>query len=91
MTNPAMKSGGGGRARLPSRTFELSSFLVRVLKVEDVGARWPGRVTWHERLSCVARLESSQRAAASDWECQETEFVELENATPAVVSGEPSQ
>src|SRR5688572_979495 len=33
------------RARaIAERTFELSYFLVQVLKVEDVGARWPGRV-----------------------------------------------
>src|SRR5437667_8275733 len=37
------------RARaVAERTFELSTFLVRVLKVEDVGARLPGRVTWHD-------------------------------------------
>src|SRR5260370_8385246 len=32
---------------IAARTFELSSFLVRVLKVEDVGARFAGRVPWH--------------------------------------------
>src|SRR5688572_4094781 len=33
------------RARaVAARTFELSSFLVHVLKIDDVGARWPGRV-----------------------------------------------
>jgi hypothetical protein len=33
-----------------SHTYELSSFLVRVLKVDDVGASWYGRLTWR-RLS----------------------------------------
>src|SRR5690349_12541913 len=33
---------------IAGRTHELSSFLVRVLKVEDVGASWTGRVTWHD-------------------------------------------
>lgn len=36
------------RARdLARRTHELSRFLVHVLGVEDVGARFPHRVTWH--------------------------------------------
>ena len=39
---------------IAARTFELSSFLVRVLKVEDVGARWPGRVTWHDACMLCA-------------------------------------
>jgi L-lactate dehydrogenase complex protein LldE len=39
----------GERARaVASRTYELSAFLVRVLKVEDTGARFDGRVTWHD-------------------------------------------
>ncbi|MCP3919758.1 MAG: (Fe-S)-binding protein [bacterium] len=33
---------------LAQRTFELGSFLVRELDVEDVGARFDGRVTWHD-------------------------------------------
>src|SRR6266498_5396058 len=37
------------RARaLAARTFELSSFLVRVLKLENVGARIQGPVIWHD-------------------------------------------
>ncbi len=35
------------------RTHELSDFLVNVLKVEDVGARWPGRATYH--MACHLR------------------------------------
>src|SRR5436190_8082780 len=41
----------GWRSRahaLAARTFELSSFLVRELKLTDVGARFRGRVTWHD-------------------------------------------
>jgi L-lactate dehydrogenase complex protein LldE len=44
----------GPRARdLAARTHELSDFLVNVLKVEDVGARFPGRVTYH--MACHLR------------------------------------
>jgi L-lactate dehydrogenase complex protein LldE len=38
---------------LAQRTHELSDFLVNVLKVEDVGARYEGRVTYH--MACHLR------------------------------------
>ena len=34
--------------RLAERTYEFGSFLVNVLGVEDVGASFRGRVTWHD-------------------------------------------
>jgi L-lactate dehydrogenase complex protein LldE len=40
-------------ADLAGRTHELSDFLVNVLKVEDVGARFEGRVTYH--MACHLR------------------------------------
>jgi L-lactate dehydrogenase complex protein LldE len=43
-----------GRAEdLARRTFELSDFLVNVLQVEDVGARFPGKATYH--MACHLR------------------------------------
>ncbi len=43
-----------GRAEeLAGRTHELSDFLVNVLKVEDVGARFQGRATYH--MACHLR------------------------------------
>src|SRR5215470_5834733 len=39
-----------------SRTFELSSFLVRVLKTTDVGARFKGKVTWHDACHGLREL-----------------------------------
>jgi L-lactate dehydrogenase complex protein LldE len=38
---------------LARRTHELSDFLVSVLQLEDVGARFPGRVTYH--MACHLR------------------------------------
>jgi L-lactate dehydrogenase complex protein LldE len=38
---------------LARRTHELSDFLVNVLKVEDVGARFPGKATYH--MACHLR------------------------------------
>jgi L-lactate dehydrogenase complex protein LldE len=40
-------------ADLARRTHELSEFLVHVLKTEDVGARYPARVTYH--MACHLR------------------------------------
>lgn len=38
---------------LAARTYELSAFLIHVLGVEDVGARFPARATYH--MSCHLR------------------------------------
>ena len=69
------------RARaLAERTFELSSFLVRVLKVEDVGARWPGKVTWHDACHALRDLKVHSEPRRLIEHVREAEFVELENA-----------
>ena len=69
------------RARaVAARTFELSSFLVRVLKVEDVGARWPGRVTWHDACHALRDLKVQSEPRRLIERVREAEFVELENA-----------
>lgn len=69
------------RARgLAARTFELSSFLVRVLKIEDVGARWPGRVTWHDACHALRDLKVQSEPRRLIGRVRGAEFVELENA-----------
>jgi L-lactate dehydrogenase complex protein LldE len=42
--------------RLRERFFEFSEFLVRVLKVEDVGASFHGRVTYHDSCHLLREL-----------------------------------
>ncbi len=42
-------------SRLAERTYELSSFITDVLGVEDVGARYEGKITYHD--SCHALRE----------------------------------
>lgn len=42
---------------LTSRTFELSEFLVNQLKLEDVGAYYPHRVTYHPTCHAMRVLE----------------------------------
>lgn len=69
------------RARaVAERTFELSSFLVRVLKVEDVGARWTGRVTWHDACHALRDLNVYSEPRRLIGNVRGAEFVELENA-----------
>ena len=63
-----------------ARTHELSSFLVRVLKTEDVGARWPGRVTWHDACHGLRDLNVHSEPRRLLRQVREAEFVELENA-----------
>jgi L-lactate dehydrogenase complex protein LldE len=69
------------RARaVAARTHELSSFLVRVLKVEDVGARWPGRLTWHDACHGLRDLNVKSEPRRLISHVRDAEFVELENA-----------
>jgi L-lactate dehydrogenase complex protein LldE len=69
------------RARaVASRTFELSAFLVRVLKIENVGARFRGRVTWHDACHGLRELGVRNEPRTLIRNVQEAEFVELKNA-----------
>jgi len=67
-----------GRAEaLAGRTYELSEFLVKVLKVEDVGARFEGRVTYH--YACHLRgLGMTDEAVRLVRNVKGAEFVPLE-------------
>src|SRR5438445_6200756 len=69
------------RARaVAERTFELSSFLVRVLKIDDVGARFAGRVTWHDACHGLRDLNIRDEPRRLIKHVRGTEFVELGNA-----------
>jgi L-lactate dehydrogenase complex protein LldE len=70
-----------GRAQaLASRTHELSSFLVRVLKVEDVGASWSGRLTWHDACHGLRDLNLKSEPRRLINCVRGAELVELHNA-----------
>ena len=69
------------RARaIAERTYELSWFLVRVLKVEDLGARFSGRVTWHDACHGLRELNLRDEPRRLIRNVRETELVELENS-----------
>ena len=63
-----------------AKTYELSSFLVRVLKVEDVGASWQGRVTWHDACHGLRDLNLKSEPRTLIRNVRGAEFVELEHA-----------
>jgi len=67
-----------GRAEdLARRTFELSDFLVNVLQTEDVGARFPARVTYH--MACHLRgLGTLSEPERLLHKVRELEYVPLE-------------
>jgi L-lactate dehydrogenase complex protein LldE len=69
-----------GRAEdLAQRTHELSDFLVNILKIEDVGARYPGKVTYH--MACHLRglgLQSEPERLLRN--VRELEYIPLERA-----------
>lgn len=69
------------RARgVAARTYELSSFLIRVLNVEDVGASWRGRLTWHDACHGLRDLDIKSEPRRLIQNVRGAEFVEIENA-----------
>jgi L-lactate dehydrogenase complex protein LldE len=69
------------RARaVGSRTHEFSSFLIRVLKVEDVGASWQGKLTWHDACHGLRDLNLKSEPRRLIRNVRGAEFVEIENA-----------
>src|SRR6476620_5420590 len=65
------------RAReVAARTHEFSSFLVRVLKIEDVGASWNGRLTWHDACHGLRDLNLKNEPRRLISHVRGAEFVE---------------
>jgi L-lactate dehydrogenase complex protein LldE len=65
---------------IAARTHELSSFLIRVLKVEDVGASWTGKITWHDACHGLRDLNLKHEPRTLIRNVRGAEFVELEHA-----------
>lgn len=65
---------------IAGRTHELSSFLVRVLKIEDVGASWHGKLTWHDACHGLRDLHIKNEPRVLIRNVRGAEFFELENA-----------
>jgi len=62
------------------RTFEFGSFLVNVLGIDEVGASFRGRVTWHDACHALRDLDVHAEPRRLLSRVRNLEFVELENA-----------
>lgn len=65
---------------IAARTHELSTFLIRVLKVDDVGASWQGRLTWHDACHGLRDLNIKSEPRKLISNVRGAELVEIENA-----------
>jgi L-lactate dehydrogenase complex protein LldE len=65
---------------LAGRTHEFSSFLVNVLGVEDVGASFQGRVTWHDACHALRDLNVRSEPRRLIGGVRGAELVEMANA-----------
>jgi L-lactate dehydrogenase complex protein LldE len=66
--------------RLAARTYEFSEFLINVLKVEDVGARFRGRVALHQSCHLLRELNVRTEPLKLLSAVRGIELVELERA-----------
>lgn len=65
---------------IASKTHEFGSFLVNVLKMEDVGAKFQGRLTWHDACHGLRDLKIKNEPRRLLQNIEGAEFVELPNA-----------
>jgi L-lactate dehydrogenase complex protein LldE len=66
--------------KIAAKTYEFGGFLVNVLKVEDVGARLSGRITWHDACHGLRDLGIRNEPRKLLRNVKDAEFVEMENA-----------
>jgi len=64
--------------QLSERFFEFSEFLVNILKVEDVGASFPHRITYHDSCHLLRELGVEQQPRKLLSNVRGIEFVEME-------------
>ncbi|MEW5867984.1 MAG: (Fe-S)-binding protein [Chloroflexota bacterium] len=62
---------------LAQRTYEFSQFLVDYLGVSDVGARYPGKITYHSSCHLLRDLGVDRQPRALLAAVRDAEFVEL--------------
>ena len=66
------------RARaLAARTYEFTEYLVDMLGITQLGARYPGKITYHASCHLLRELNVSRQPRALLQAVQDAEFVEL--------------
>jgi L-lactate dehydrogenase complex protein LldE len=63
--------------RVSSRTYEFSEFLVNVLRIEDVGASYKGKVTYHDSCHLLRELRIHNEPRKLIKAVKGTEFFEM--------------
>ncbi|NQU11236.1 (Fe-S)-binding protein [bacterium] len=63
-----------------ARTFEFAEFLVRHLKIDNVGARFPGQVTYHDGCHSLRELGLKDEPRRLLRAVQELELIEMDQA-----------
>jgi len=63
--------------KVGQRTFELSQFLVDILKIEDVGASYKGKITYHDSCHLLRGLGVSEQPRRLIQSLKQAEFVEM--------------
>lgn len=66
--------------KVGNRVFELTEYLVDVLGVEDVGARYEGKVTYHDSCHLLRGLGVSEQPRKLIQRVQGVELVEMKDA-----------
>jgi L-lactate dehydrogenase complex protein LldE len=66
--------------KIAAKTYEFGGFLVNVLKIEEVGARLSGRITWHDACHGLRDLNLREEPRKLLKKVGGAEFVEMENA-----------
>lgn len=64
---------------MAARIFEFSEFLVKVMNVEDVGARFPHRVAYHDSCHLLRELGVSEEPRRLLRSVRDAELVELDD------------
>jgi L-lactate dehydrogenase complex protein LldE len=65
---------------LAARTYEFTEYLVDVLGVEDVGARYRGRVTYHDSCHLLRGIGVKEQPRALLRHVEGAEFIEMSNS-----------
>jgi L-lactate dehydrogenase complex protein LldE len=66
--------------KIAARTHEFSEFLVNVLKIETIGARFSGKLTWHDACHALRDLNVRDEPRKLLKNVENAEFVELADA-----------
>src|SRR5262249_35030145 len=70
-----------GRAeKIAAKTYEFTGFLVNVLKIEDTGSSFSGKLTWHDACHGLRDLKLRNEPRKLLKNVKNAEFVELPNA-----------